>query len=494
MQNKTTNTLQAFWVGSGQLSAFGISIISTMIFSRYFEKADYGTYRQVIYIYQALLVVFSVGLPRAFSYFLPRQDMNQGKDIVFKISKILFLTGLAFSIFLYFGASIIASALKNPELVTGIKLFSPVPMLLLPTLGIEGIFATLRKTHIIAVYNISTRILMLMAVTLPVILLGGDYKTAIYGWIVSSFLTFLLALYLIGIPYRNIETTKSTYSFKDIFAYTLPIMQASLYGIALKFANQFYISRYFGPEEFAEYSNGFIEIPFVMMITGAASTVLTPMYAKSLHQKNGIKVITDSWKNVLLKSALIIYPMVVFFMFYAKEIMLVLYGDKYLASGLYFNIAIVMNFFDIIIIGSLLFAMGETKFYAKLFLISVVILWGVDFILVKLFMNPYLIAISFVVLRVFRTFIFLSFIAKKLEINFYELFPLRTFARIIGHALAVVLPIKVIVTYSGLNLSVLLELIMSCIFFVIILLLSQKVVGFNYLLTAKELVGALKKK
>ncbi len=493
MQNKTTNTLQAFWVGLGQLSAFSISIISTMILSRYFEKDDYGTYRQVIYIYQALLVIFSVGLPRAFSYFLPQQDMNQGKDIVFKISKVLFLAGLAFSTFLYFSASIIASMLKNPELVTGIKLFSPVPMLLLPTLGIEGIFATLRKTHIIAAYNVSTRMLMLMAVTLPVILFGGDYKTAIYGWVVSSFLTFLLALYLKVIPYRNIETKKSIYSFNDIFAYTLPIMQASLYGIALNFANQFYISRYFGPEEFAEYANGFIEIPFVMMITGAASTVLTPMYAKYLHQKNGIKVITDSWKNALLKSALIIYPMVIFFMFYAKEIMLVLYGDKYLASGLYFNIAIVMNFFDIIIIGSLLFAMGETKFYAKVFLISVLMLWGVDFLLVKLFVNPYLIAIAFVILRVFRTFIFLSFIAKKLGTNFFELFPVKMFARIIGHALAVVLFIKFIVTYSGLNVSVLLELIMSSIIFVVILLLSQKVVGCNYLLTAKELVGTLRK-
>ncbi|BBO80269.1 hypothetical protein DSCO28_08350 [Desulfosarcina ovata subsp. sediminis] len=378
-------------------------------------------------------------------------------------------------------------------MVTGIKLFSPVPMLLLPTLGIEGVFATLRKTHFIAAYNISTRILMLMAVTLPVILLGGDYKTAVYGWIVSSFLTFLFALYLKSLPYRNIEATKSVYSFKDIFAYTLPIMQASLYGIALNVANQFYISRYFGPEEFAEYSNGFIEIPFVMMITGAASTVLTPLYAKHLHVENGIKVITESWKNVLFKSALIIYPIVVFFMFYAKEIMLVLYGDKYLASGLYFNIAIVMNFFDIIIIGSLLFAMGETKFYARLFLISVLILWSVDFILVKLFINPYLIAISFVVLRIFRTFIFLSFIAKKLETNFYELFPLRMFAIIIGHALAVIVPIKIITTYYGLDVSLIIELNMSFVIFVMLLLLSQKIVGFNYLLTAKELIGSLKK-
>jgi len=492
MQNKSSNTIQALWVGMGSLSAFALSIISAAILSRYLDKVEYGTYRQIIYIYNTLLIVFSIGLPKAFSYFLPQQSMAQGKQIVSKITKVFFLIGLAFSLFLYLTAPVIASILKNPELVTGIRLFSPIPLLLLPTLGIEGIFASLRKTHIIAIYNVSTRLFMLLAITLPVILFGGDYKTAIYGWFLSSFCTCILALYLKSRPYRNIEASKADYAFKDIFAYTAPIMQASLYGIALRFADQFYISRYFGPETFAEFSNGFMEIPFVPMVTGATATVLTPMYAKYLHQENGIKIIADSWKNALMKSALIIYPLVIYFMFYAQDIMLLIYGHKYLASGLYFNIAMVINFFDIIVIGSLLFAMGETKYYAKIFLISVLVVWGVDFILVKLFMNPYLIAITSVAMRVIRIFIFLSFVAKKLEINIYKLFPLQTFIKIIGHALAVVIPIKIASLYIELNIPIILTLIISFALYGIILLLSQKAVGVNYLVTAKAIISSRK--
>ncbi|OQA47798.1 MAG: hypothetical protein BWY47_01325 [Bacteroidetes bacterium ADurb.Bin302] len=59
MQNKSNNTIQAFWVGMGSLSAFTLSIISAAILSRYFDKAEYGTYRQILYVYSTLLVVFS---------------------------------------------------------------------------------------------------------------------------------------------------------------------------------------------------------------------------------------------------------------------------------------------------------------------------------------------------------------------------------------------------------------------------------------------------
>jgi O-antigen/teichoic acid export membrane protein len=489
-----SNTLQAFWVGFGSLSSFSMTIISTMILSRYFEKAEFGTYRQIIYVYNTLLVVFSAGLPKAFSYFLPQQSLEQGNDIVKKITKVFFLVGFLFSLSLYLGAPVISAILKNPELTPGIKLFSPIPLLLMPTLGIEGIFSTLRKTHVITIYNFSTRVFMLLAITLPVIVFGGDYKMAIYGWSVSSFLTFILAMYLKSLPYHKINSVKSDYSLRDIFKYTFPLMQASLYGIALGFADQFFISRYFGPVTFAEFSNGFMEIPLVMMITGATSTVLTPLYVKYLHMDDGIKMITENWKNTMIKSALIIYPLVIFFMFFAKDTMLLLYGNKYLVSGTYFNIAMVINFLNIIVIGSLLFAMGETKFYGRVFLISVFIIWGVDFILVKLFMNPYLIAISSVSLRVIRIIFLLWFVAKRLKISIYEFIPLIKFAKIIGHALVVVVPIKIVIMYTEKDIHNLFMLVIAFVVYCVVLLLSQNVVSMNYLATANEIITALKKK
>ena len=98
---KNSNTLQAFWLAIGNFSSFLLAIVSAAILSRYFSKTDYGTYRQVVYVYSTLLVIFTAGLPTVFSYFLPRYNLQQGKDIVLKVSRLLFYAGLLFSIFLF---------------------------------------------------------------------------------------------------------------------------------------------------------------------------------------------------------------------------------------------------------------------------------------------------------------------------------------------------------------------------------------------------------
>ena len=78
---ETNNTEQAAWVGLGSLCSFGFALVSSAILSRYFNKADYGTYKQVMYVYTTLLTVFTLGLPRAFSYFLPRVELCQAKEL-----------------------------------------------------------------------------------------------------------------------------------------------------------------------------------------------------------------------------------------------------------------------------------------------------------------------------------------------------------------------------------------------------------------------------
>src|SRR5690606_10723483 len=112
---------------------------------------------------------------------------SEGKNIVKKVTIVLFFSGLLFSSFLYFFSGIIANLLNNKELEVGLQTFAIIPTLLLPTLGIEGIFSTYKKTIYVAIYNTFTRLLTLLFIVLPVILFNGSYLTALYGWIVVSF-------------------------------------------------------------------------------------------------------------------------------------------------------------------------------------------------------------------------------------------------------------------------------------------------------------------
>jgi O-antigen/teichoic acid export membrane protein len=484
--------MQAFWVLLGSLSAFALSIISAAILSRYLEKTEYGTYRQILYVYNTLLIVFTVGLPKTFSYFLPRFNLAQGKDIVSKITRVLFLTGLAFSICLFLLSGLIASLLKNPELATGLKLFSPIPMLLLPTMGIEGIFATYKKTVYIAIYNTITRFLMLMFIVLPVVILKGNYLYAIYGWSVASMISLCIALYFKGIPFKGIASVKAHLSYTEVLTYSMPLAIASIAGIVIRSADQFYISRYFGPEVFAEFANGFIGLPFVGMVTGATSMVLMPLFSKMIYDKSNVENLISLWRNALLKSAIIIYPLVIFFIFNAKNIVELLYSSTYHNSAIYFQIAMVLNFFNIIIFAPLLLAMGKTKFYSRLHIIIAVVAWGIGYLVVMVFNSPIAVAIFSVALSIITVLIFIKYISILLEVSPFTLFPVKIIAALITHALLSIAFINLIINQLLPPLANYVSLIVTFVGFIVILFCTAKYFSLDYSIVSRPIINVIR--
>src|SRR5690606_21894224 len=119
--------------------------------------------------------------------------------------------------------------------------------------------------------------------------------------------------------------------------------------------------------------------------TLSASTVMMPIFSKMVFEKTSTEELVRVWKSVLYKSALIIYPIVIFFLFFAKEIMVLLYSEKYVNSATYFQINIFYNLFNIIIFAPLLFAMGKTKIYANIHMILAISSWTLGFIIVYTF-------------------------------------------------------------------------------------------------------------
>src|SRR5690606_12911857 len=171
-----------------------------------------------------------------------------------------------------------------------------------------------------------------------VVFFQGDVNSAILGFTIASILCFLTALYLKYYPIRHYSKQKSPVSYREVFDYTLPIMGASIWGIIISSADQFFISRYFGNEVFAEFANGSMEIPFVGMIIASTATVLSPVFARQVHENGGNSKndIMALWRSVLGKTIKLIYPLVAFCFCFADIIMMILFGEEYHNSGIYF--------------------------------------------------------------------------------------------------------------------------------------------------------------
>lgn len=481
-KNKS-NSWQALWVAAGSFSSFTLGIISAAVLSRILEKEDYGTYKQIIYVYSMLLVVFSAGLPRIFSYFLPRYSIEQGKAIVNKVTKLLLIIGFVFSLFLYFGSDMISIALNNSKLSRGLKLFSPIPLLLLPTLGIEGIFSTYKKNIFIAIYNTITRLLVLSGILIAVLIFEQSFEFAIYGWLVGSFFSLIIALYFKNIPFKGIRTQKTILSFKEMLSYSLPLMYASIWGIIIKAADQFYISRYFGEEVFAEYTNGFIQIPLVSMVTASTSVVLMPLFSRIFNENDDpTRELLPLWRNAITKSSMLIYPIVIFFIVFSNEIMVLLYSEKYTESSTYFSISVVVNFFNIIIFAPLFLASGNTKIYAKAHMCLAIIVWISGYFVVDLIGDPYYLAINSVFWESIKSIAFVFIASKLLKIKVIDFFPLKNIGKVLSLSIITIIPSYYLVTIiqNVLIINKILELILVFIFYALFFVIGSKIFNLNY--------------
>lgn len=427
----SSNTIQATWLGIGSLVSLGFGIISAAILSRFLSKTDYGTYKQVLYVYNTLLIVFTLGLPRAYSYFLARVNKEEGFSLVQKINSMFFVLGAIFSIVLFFGSSLFADLLNNPELKLSLQYFSLTPIFMLPLMGIESVMATYKQTYLSTIYIISTRVFMLLCVVLPVLFIQANARTAVIGFVISSILCCCIGLFIERIPFKRCNKAVTSIGFKEILRFSLPLLVASFWGLIISSANQFFISRYFGTEIFAEFANGYMELPFAGMIISATAAVLLPAFSKMAYNNDSIEI-QRLWKSVTIKSAKIIFPLAIFCCVYAELIMQCLYGESYSNSSTYFQIITVVNLIRIVPYAPIMLALGKVKDYANAHMVTAIMIVMLDFLCVVYFPSPIMIAVISVLCTSFCLLLLMTSITRSLGVSIFTLVPFWGLLGIIG--------------------------------------------------------------
>lgn len=464
--NNKSNTIQALWVGLGYLGTFLVALGSAMVLSRYLSKDEYGTYRQIIYIYTLLQGVFAAGLPSAYSYFLPKLDLSQGK----RLSKLLLLffviLGALLSMVFYLGAPLLASALDNPALTDNLRLFSPIPFFLIPTLGIEGLFTAVRKTEQLLAYNITTKFFMFFCLISPVLFWESSIDKIIYGWIVSAVFSFVMALVFKNRPFKSVKSSRLPFKVSAIFKYTIPIMLTSYITVLQKSADQFFISRYYGESAFAEYSNGFFEIPFVGMIVGAVSAVMIPIFSGAGNDPIKLQNAVTSWRNALDKCIYLIYPLLCVCFVFAAEVIVLIYGEKYESSVPYFKLALFLNFFNIVLINPIIIALGKTKFYLSYNIVCAILIWLTKYLTVLLINSPHAVAVVSVANSILLIAIPYVYMNKLLNISFISKRQVISITKIISISFVCAFASFYLVNALGITQSIIIDLTFKCLIFV----------------------------
>jgi O-antigen/teichoic acid export membrane protein len=324
--------------------------------------------------------------------------------------------------------------LNNAALAPVLQAYAPVPVLLIPTLPLRGVCATFGMAGRCIIIEAGTRVVVLLALIVPA-LLGYDLVISMHFWSLASLLNLGIVLQTLYTPFRGHPSQKGRYSARKILAYSMPLMLSSILSAQMAAADRFVVSRWYGPEEFAVYSNGAWLLPMIPIITSATMSVLLPSFTQMLGSGNSREEVRKLWRRAIEKTVLIVYPCIAFAFFHAEAIVSILFSEKYLASVPIFRVYLLVGVFRVIAFSPMMMAMGCVRAYTVAHVIACAFIWVA--------------AVVLGMAQVSLTWIAAAFVAS---VGLVVLLCVRRVARGLGAALIAVIPVGRMLAVAALSM------------------------------------------
>ena len=316
-------------------------IISSVVMVRHFSKVEYATFLQVMLIVNTIIGLAFLGIPQSIYYYYPRL-LNRARFLAQSMALSL-LIGFAGATIVFCLMNSFAHWLSNPQLsqyglvaslmifLRGSSLFRE-PILISHGALIIGSCLTLICDLI---FYVPLIVGVCFSVSLPVlfkiILIACGLEFTIYVVIVFS-------LFIIENNNHFREVSVSTdlidVKLKDQLLYALPIGVSSYLGVIGKQIDQYIVSVFFSPANFAVYSRGALRIPVLHSIQITINNIMMPQYVNA-YRSGDINGFLDCFHHCIQKVAKVKYPVFAFLFAIAPSLITLLYTKDYIeATGI----------------------------------------------------------------------------------------------------------------------------------------------------------------
>lgn len=433
-------------LSSGETLSALVGIVSAAVLARIFSQADYASYRQTLLAYGFAVPFVTLGFDRALYYFLPGEE-KRSRGILVENLVWLVGAGALLSIFLLLGGNrLLALRFNNPDLVKLLLLLAPYPLLMLPAVSLSSCLMARNRTEQVAGFNISSRVLTLLAIVVPC-LLWPHPSTAIIGMVIAAAGTTGIALMLMFRACNAGRWQPTVAGILNQVRFSVPLGLATLITTVSLTLDKVLVAAASPPAAFAVYVNGAMEIPLLGIITASVAPVLMVDYAR-LYKEGRISEILALIHRAMVKCALILFPAMVFFMCMAPELMCFVFGRKYESSAIPFRFYLLMLPVRTLSFGAVLQATDHSRVILASSIISLVtnalLLWYA----IRLF-GPLLAPLGPVVSLYLFVVPYLVFVLRSvLGCSAHALFPWLELAKVMA-ASCLAVPVLLLLKYFG---------------------------------------------
>jgi O-antigen/teichoic acid export membrane protein len=356
-------------------------LLVAVVLARSLERTDFGTFNQVWLVNKSLVFLFALGLPVSVYYFLPRLPGAKVKSFILQTMLSLTILALPFSTSMYLLADTVAVYFQNPPLASHLRLFAIYPLLTLPTIGTDAILISLGRTRKAAIFEIVTKVAMIVAVTAAGIL-GHRLELVFQALIGYGLAQSLLGVWMVWQPVRKLKHRFSLADWKSQIAYSAPYGLATLAGALNYQVDKVLIALFYPPAVFALYAAGAFEIP----LAGVTSVPVVSVIMGELTRKFGsgdIDGFLQLWHQSMLKLALPVFAVAAFLLVFAESVVVGLFSSEYADSVWPFRVFLLFVPLRITVLEQVLASLGETKFVFKAQLATMMVNIILGYILVR---------------------------------------------------------------------------------------------------------------
>lgn len=348
---------QTLGLFAGKALAYLVMAVAPMILVRFLSPDQFGTYRQVLFVYAVALPIIKFQIPESLYFFYPRKAGGIHRYLSQTITLLCINGVIGGGLILFLGGylELLPSGL-NTDFVLPLAAF-----LMIEAVGslIEHIFVLEKNIPLTFIGNLGNSILRLVLVV-GAVYLFADVLFMLYALILwatvrlgaTFFYLFKKYPIRLGFPGRGM--------FREQMRYSLPLAIGGIIGLVGAQVDKGIVSGTLSAQEFALYSLGGLGIMnAVKILYVSVGNVFVPRFGE-LALENNLPSIRLLWHKMIVMNAIATIPIVTFCCIYAPHIISLLYTPRYIQAADLWRLSMMVLLIQMLGFGYIPKALGRT--------------------------------------------------------------------------------------------------------------------------------------
>ncbi len=410
----------------GKSSEAIVQLAISMVIARLLNLDQIGIYRELLLYCIFISLISSYAIPELFIHIIPRIKINQNLDFIKWLKKGLFINlilALVFSV-------VMALSTYHSELGHyTILLIIPFTLYSLGTV----FFNSVTNGHIAfgeEVSAIKISLLRILLNSLSVVVFIVLYYLPVLYFTSTSLLMLIVGGLIFNkfLKKDELKNAKANVVSSSYYRnYAIALLSTNIVFYLSINLDKYIVSFFFNSEDYAIFSSGKFQIPFIGILITSVMSVTIPKLSEYFHSGQ-LSKFADTWRKQI-KDTTTFYIFIFFFVYYfSKEIILLVYGIKFIESVPIFQISLLKYLITVTSFGVVFSTVGQPKITLIWSLLYVILTGVLSAILIPFIGYKGAVWASTAVFF-FSPFYFLFFVKKNVYKNWKDIFPISFYLK-----------------------------------------------------------------